>query len=168
MSGVALRRATQADAAPVTALLAAAGAALAAQGFRNWEQPYPLAQVKRDIEERALCVVSDGNELVATFTLGPAPVLPYEPAPWPDLALAAAYLNRMAVLPARQGTGLGRWCLAEVDREAATLGAAAVRCDVLAGNRRACRFYEGHGYRACGTREHSGWQFCCYERRLAP
>jgi hypothetical protein len=46
------------------------------------------------------------------------------------------------------------------------LGASAVRCDVIADNLRLCRFYAQHGYRACGTREHSGWCFRCYECRI--
>jgi len=168
VSSLALRRAGPAEAAPVAALLASAGAALAAQGFRNWERPYPLDRVKRDIEERVVFLVTDGDDPVATFTLGSSAVIPYALPPWPDPALAAVYLNRMAVLPARQGTGLGRWCLAEIDREATTRGASAVRCDVLAENGRACRFYESHGYRDWGMREHSSWQFRCYERRIVP
>jgi GNAT superfamily N-acetyltransferase len=168
MSELALRRAGPADAATITALLAAAGAALVTQGFRNWESAYPLERVQRDIEERAVFLVTDGGESVGTFTLGRAPVIPYVPPPWPDAAASAAYLNRMAILPSRQGSGLGRWCLAELDREARALGTSAVRCDVVADNGRLCRFYEGHGYRAWGTREHSGWLFRCYERRLVP
>jgi len=168
VSALALRRAGTADAARVTALLAAAGAALVTQGFRNWERAYPLELVLRDIERRAVFLGIDGDDAVATFTLGHAPVIPYVPPPWPDAALAAVYLNRMAVLPARQETGVGGWCLAEIDREARALGAAAVRCDVLADNHRACRFYERAGYVSWGTREHSGWTFRCCERRLAP
>lgn len=168
MSDLALRRAGLVDTAPVTALLAAAGAALVAQGFRNWERAYPLERVHRDIEQRAVFLVTDGGEAVGTFTLGHSPVVPYVPPPWPDAALPAAYLNRMAILPSRQGSGLGRWCLTAIDREALALGVSAVRCDVLAENGRACRFYESHGYRSCRTREHSGWLFRCNERRIVP
>jgi GNAT superfamily N-acetyltransferase len=168
MSDLTLRRAGPTDAAMVTALLAVAGAALVAQGFRNWERAYPLERVQADIEERSVFLVEDGSDLVGTFTLGGSASVPYAPPPWPEAALAAVYLNRMAIAPSRQGSGLGRWCLAEIDREALALGACAVRCDVLADNDRACRFYEGHGYRAWGSREHSGWLFRCYERRIVP
>ena len=161
------RRAGVRDADDVARLLAAAGARLAAEGFRNWDPPYAVERVRRDAAEREVWLVrEDDDSAVATYTLATAPARPYDPAPWPDPTLPAVYLNRLAVDPARQGTGLGAWCLAAIDARAAALGARAVRCDVLRENGALRRFYERRGYVAHGERAHSGWTFVCYERRL--
>lgn len=164
-----LRRAVRADAPAVQALLAAAGEALARQGFANWLPPYPLERLARDVDERDVYVVHSADaEVAATFTLAPTAARPYQPAPWPDADLPAQYLNRLAVAPALQGRGLGSWCLREIERLARAAGARAIRCDVLAANAVLRRFYERHGYVARGKRSHSGWTFACYERLLDP
>lgn len=159
-----LRRASPDDAGTVHALLAAAGRALAEQGFRNWDPPYPLERVARDVAEREVWLAERGERAVATYTLAPAPVRPYVPAPWRDVAAPALYLNRLAVDPSLQGQGFGAACLAAIDVRAAALGARAIRCDVLAANARLCACYERHGYERRGERAHSGWTFACYER----
>ena len=166
-------RACPADAEAVYELLAAAGRRLAMEGFHNWDPPYPRQRVAADIDEGAVFVVRSGplsdlgaGALVATYALRAAPVRAYAPAPWADPDAPARYLNRLAVGPRVQGRGVGGWCLAHVATQAATEGARAVRCDVLAANVGLRRFYERAGYRVCGTRTHSGWEFACYEHRL--
>ena len=88
------------------------------------------------------------------------------PPPWPEPNVPARYLNRMAVEPALQGSGIGAWCLAHIETEARRDGARAIRCDVLSANLRLRRFYERWGYQPCGARAHSGWDFTCYERSI--
>jgi GNAT superfamily N-acetyltransferase len=166
-----LRRATLADAPALHALLAAAGEALARQGFANWLPPYPLARLTSDVAARDVYVVYPVHEReapapLATFTLGRDPVRPYDPAPWPRPDAPALYLNRLAVDPARQGRGVGAWCLARIDALARDAGVVALRADVLAANTALCAFYERHGWVARGDRTHSGWTFTCYERSL--
>jgi GNAT superfamily N-acetyltransferase len=160
------RRAGLDDVDTVARLLAAAGARLAADGFRNWDPPYPADRVRHDVEAREVWVVIEDDVPVATYTLARAPSRPYEPPPWPDPGMEGLYLNRLAVDPARQGSGVGGWCLAEVDARAAALDVRAVRCDVLRENAALRQFYERRGYVAHGERAHSGWTFVCYEKRL--
>ena len=161
-----IRTAHRRDAAAVHDLLAAAARELAAQGFRNWVSPYPLALIEIAIDDGALVVAHDHTTLVGTYTLRTSPSHPYVPAPWSEPGLPSRYLNRMAVVPASQGRGIGRMMLGHVAARAADEGARAVRCDVLSANRRLRGFYERAGYRAFGTREHSGWTFTCYELNL--
>jgi ribosomal protein S18 acetylase RimI-like enzyme len=75
-------------------------------------------------------------------------------------------VNRLAVDPARQGEGIGRWCLETIASMGASDGVTSIRCDVLSANARLRAFYERAGYVARGTRAHSGWEFTCYERVL--
>ena len=163
---LAWRLVSPAEVEAVAALLAAAGAALAGQGFRNWAAPYPAERLRADLRERQVVAGWDGTALRACFLLGATAPVPYGDLQWPAGAVPAAYLNRMAVAPAHQGRGLGAECLTEVHRRAAALGARVVRCDVLRANQRLQAFYARHGYVRAGARAHSGWEFACYERVL--
>jgi GNAT superfamily N-acetyltransferase len=168
------RRATPVDAARVHALLAAAGDALAARGFTNWIPAYPLANVERDVVERAVYLVEHRGGaapvaapvVVGTFMLGPRPHRPYTGMSWAAADEPAQYLNRMAIAPAWHGHGIGSWCLAEMVRLAREAGAGAVRCDVYEPNLRTRAFYERGGFVARGTRSYGGRTFVCYERVL--
>ncbi len=168
--------ATRDDIDAVHALLARAGEALAAAGFTNWVPPYPREKVAEAVRQGVLYAVremADGRRqkadarLVATYILRPAPVHPYVGIAWGTPDDRARYLNRLAVDPALQGTGIGAWCLEEIARHCTREGATAIRCDVIKANTRLCRFYERGGYVARGEREHSGWHFTVYERVLA-
>ena len=165
---LAVHLATPADAPRVHAILAAAGDALAAEGFTNWIPAYPLENVERDVVERAVYLVTASAEGlptadVGTFMLGPEPHRPYKAMAWAAPDAPAFYLNRMAIAPAWHGRGLGSWCLAEIARLARGAGARAVRCDVYEPNARTRAFYERAGFVARGTRSHSERTFVCYE-----
>ena len=170
---LATRRATPADAATVHALLAAAGDALAAQGFTNWIPAYPLTKVEADIVERAVYLVeaTDAHGVVTdigTFMLGPRPHRLYAGIAWAVPDEPAQYINRMAIAPEWHGRGLGSWCLREMTRLARKAGARALRCDVYEPNLRTRAFYERGGFVARGTRAYTGRTFVCYELVLDP
>jgi ribosomal protein S18 acetylase RimI-like enzyme len=163
---LSLRLAQQEDAGAIHTLLASVGEALAGQGFDNWQPPYPIERIRAFISEREVWMVFGAGQLVASYTLGSTPPRPYEVEPWPEPTLPSLYLNRLAVDPARQGQGIGSWCLTNIVARARELGAAAIRCDVLEANPALRAFYELHGYVARGKRSHSGWSFVCYERLI--
>jgi GNAT superfamily N-acetyltransferase len=157
------------DVDAVHALLSAAGDRLAAGGFPNWLPAYPRERVAENISDRLVWIVREasGADLVATYALRPLSVHPYNGVEWADPSAIARYLNRLAVHPAQQGRGVGRWCLQRVAEQCATDGATAVRCDVLQANVPLRRFYERNGYTLRGDRFHSGWWFAVYERVIA-
>jgi ribosomal protein S18 acetylase RimI-like enzyme len=159
--------ATADDIDAVYALLASAGARLAARGFPNWLPAYPRERVAENIDDGLVWRVVSGEELVAAYTLRPLPTHPYVGIEWHDAEAIARYLNRLAVSPEHQGRGIGRWCLAQVAEQCAAEGATAVRCDVLQANVPLRRFYERQGYEARGERFHSEWHFTVYERVLS-
>lgn len=166
LGGLTLRRATVDDASRLHELVAAAGLAMAEQGFRNWLSPITAEQFVDDIGTREVYVVSDRGLAVGTFTLGATARRPYSPEPWLDPGAPALYLSRLAVEPALQGGGIGGWCLEQIERLARERGARAVRCDVLTANTRLRRLYERFGYEPRGERAHGGWGFTCYERLI--
>ena len=90
LDGLELRRATVGDAPRLHEIVAAAGRAMAAQGFDNWLSPDPTERFVEDITTREVYVVLtartgrdqtlSGNP-IATFTLGTTARRPYSPEP---------------------------------------------------------------------------------------
>lgn len=153
-----------AEAAAVHAVLAACGADLARQGFRNWQPPYPLERLTADVVAREVWAVWMGDDVVATFTLGTTPPHPVDAPAWREPGEPALYLSRLAVHPGAQGHGLGAWCMGRVERRARELGCRAVRFDVLAANARLRGFYERLGYERRGERTRAPYTFACYDK----
>lgn len=158
--------ATAGDIDAVHALLSAAGDRLAARGYPNWLPAYPRQRVAENISDGITYAVQGAGAIVAVYTLRPLPVHPYNEIDWADPTAMARYLNRLAVHPAHQGRGVGRWCLQHVAAQCQADGVTAVRCDVLQANIPLRRFYERSGYHDRGSRFHSGLHFSVYEQVL--
>lgn len=153
------------DHAPaVQAVLAACGAALARQGFRNWDPPYPLQRLLADLATREVWAVWRDDVLAATFTLGTTPPHPDDPPQWREPDAPALYLSRLAVLPSVQGMGLGAWCMDRIEARARELGCRTVRFDVLSANPRLRSFYEREGFEMRGERRRGAFVFACYDK----
>lgn len=76
------------------------------------------------------------------------------------------YLTSMAVAPAQQRRGVGRACLAEVDRLAREWGCDAVRLDGFDAPAGAVGFYEKCGYRTVNRGEYLGVKLVWLEKAL--
>jgi len=152
---------------PLHAILRACSADLRdRRGLRFWDPPYPLERLRQDAAERAVYGVRLGGTIVATFTVGTVPPLPYDPAAWFEPAARALYVSRLAVLPKHQGQGIGSACLAAIERLARDASCAAVRCDAFAGDPLLLRFYERAGFIPRGTIELPEGAFTLLEKRL--
>ena len=156
------------------AILCACGLDLNARlGLGHWDPPYPLHLLQRDAREKEDYAVADterGQRPLATFTLGTQPPPYYGDATlWAEPAAHAAYLTRLAVLPAEQGRGIGRWCMARAEALARERGWAYLRLDVHGGHTSLARFYQGLGYEPRGTvavRSPNEPGLLCFEKRL--
>ena len=166
-----IRRAQPDDAAAIHALLEACGLHLLhTTGLDNWVPPYPLERLREDLAGRARKVfgVWEDGALVATFTLSGEQPGAYDREPWALGDAPAAYVNRLAVTPLLQGTGLGSWCTREAERLARAFGFEAIRLDAFARNERLVAFYRARGYDDRGTRRRGAMEFVAFERALPP
>lgn len=145
------------------AIVTACGRAMAARGLPYWDPPYPLDRMRAEAAERdVLLVVEDGAD-VATFTLGATPLTAYTRF---ERAVPALYLNRLAVVPARWGGGLGRFCMSVVEARARAAGARAVRFDAVTANAPLIAFYRGLGYVERGPHRIGDLPVTCFEKEL--
>jgi GNAT superfamily N-acetyltransferase len=149
------------------ALVAACGRTLRDRlGLSHWDPPYPRERMAEEAMTREVWLVSDGATPVATFTLGADPITPY-PEDVFDPSVPAIYLNRLAVVPARWGGGIGTFCLGEVESRARAVGARAVRFDAARSHTRLDALYRRLGYQARGPAKIGAVDVICYEKRIA-
>jgi GNAT superfamily N-acetyltransferase len=148
------------------ALVAACGRALRERlGLSHWEPPYPRERMAEEAMTREVWLVSDGATPVATFTLGADPITRY-PDDIFDPTVPAIYLNRLAVVPARWGGGIGTFCLGEVESRARAVGARAVRFDAATAHTRLAGLYRRLGYFERGPAKVGSVDVTCFEKRI--
>jgi GNAT superfamily N-acetyltransferase len=179
------RRAAPGDVDPLHAIVAACGLHLhRTLGLPHWDPPYALERMRQDAAEREVYAVTDGEteagaadaftagapqprgRIVGTFTVGERPIACYSPSLWSVPSASALYLNRLAIVPDLQGRGLGRACMAEVERLAALRDSAFVRLDAVTAHAALCDFYRRLGYLERGPFDNLGVPVTCFEKSL--
>ncbi|HET7773431.1 MAG TPA: GNAT family N-acetyltransferase [Burkholderiaceae bacterium] len=138
-----LRPATPSDTAQVAAILQAAAAQLAEQGWPLWlPEEVSAERVAADAALGQYYLAFDGEQAVGTMRFQLE-----DPDFWPEVpAGASAYVHRVAVLPAWAGRGLSSFLLDEACRLAREAGRAALRLDT-ASDRGALRaLYVRYGF----------------------
>ena len=114
-------------------------------GLTHWRPPYPIETMRKNAAELDVYGVHYGTSVVGTFTVG-STGWRHDSSHWLNPAHKPLYLNKLAVLPAWQGHGWGRWCMQQVERLAYERGCKAVRFDAITGNLPLHAFYRGLGY----------------------
>jgi GNAT superfamily N-acetyltransferase len=110
----------------------------------------------------AVFVAREGAEIVATLRLTTKKPWAIDASyftPCPRLL----YLLAMAVTPARQGQGIGRWCMEEVRQIAKAWPADRIRLDAYDAEAGAGEFYARCGCKEVGRRSYRGTALIYYE-----
>lgn len=165
MPGRTCRRATADDASHLADLHAAVAVRLTEQFGRGpWSSNTTANGVLFALRRSQVYVVHEEEEIIATFRLSTR-------RPWAIDATCFVpcskplYLTAMAVLPSRQRTGVGRWCLQEADRIAREEQAGAIRLDTYDAQGGAGGFYLSNGYREIARCSYRNIPLIYFERR---
>jgi ribosomal protein S18 acetylase RimI-like enzyme len=75
-------------------------------------------------------------------------------------------VHRLCIDPKYQGQGIARTLMDYAEQYGKEQGYGSIRLDAFVNNPRACRLYEGLGYKAVGTVEFRKGKFYCFEREL--
>ena len=162
------QRATEADAAEIAALRSAAARELTAlHGRGHWSFEVTDRSVAFGIRTSYVLAALDDGRIVGTLRLSTKKPWAIDPAYFTAVD-RALYLTSMAVLPDRQGQGLGRALLALADPVARAWGAGAIRLDAYDAPAGAGGFYAACGYAERGRVSYRGTPLIYYERVLAP
>lgn len=123
------------------------------KGYDIWNEIYPLCVLEEDVMAKDLYILSDNSEIVAAFALktthaGAKAVI------WPEGEHQACYLERFAVHPQVEGTGIAHEAICGAKDLAKTRGAA-LRLFVVRENKQALARYRQEGFRMAVGEYHS-------------
>lgn len=133
-------------------------------GLRHWAPPYPLHLMRRDAGQKSVYAVCDGDQTVATFTIGTQPSADYDMTMWASPNKKAMYVSHLAVLPDFQGRGIGTWCMKAVEHLATDGGCVAVRLDAYEKHLKLLEFYDRLGYQRRGVIRVQEFGLVCFEK----
>ncbi len=159
---------SESDADAIAALrVAVADRLTAIHGKGPWSLAGTAKSVHRALLYDGLFVLRRGNSVLATLILTTR-------KPWAidtqyfAPARRPLYITSMAVDPAWQQRGIGRSCLADVDRLAGIHSADALRLDAFDAPAGAGPFYEKCGYREVKRVSYRQMPLIYYERSVTP
>lgn len=113
----------------------------------QWKWIYPNRFIyKSDIQSGTMYGVKEGNKYVAVVTLDDKQSKGYQSLVWRDTKGKPGCIHRLAVLPGRQGQGLGKFLLNYAEKLAQDKGHTSIRIDVYKINEAAVALYKKNGY----------------------
>ena len=121
-------------------------------GVGHWSGVSTLRTLKKRALEQPIFAIENDGAMVGTFTLSEKKIGFYRKSWFAQPEDPAIYLTDMAIDPAEQRKGSGRWCMKRIESIARSSGLRAVRFDAYDAPAGAGAFYRKCGY----TRVHRG------------
>ncbi len=138
------------DAEVIATLRTLVGTHLAAiHGAGHWSRVVSAKDVLKRMATGQVFQVRQRERVIATLCLTTRKPRAIDPSYFSPVR-RPIYLVDMAVDPAHQGQGIGRWCLGEVERHVEGRSGGAIRLDAYDGPMGASDFYRRCGYREVG------------------
>ena len=163
-----LQPASPEDAVALAALHNAVADHLTQQhGHGPWSSRTTERSVLTAMRTSRIFLVRAGAEIVATFRFATKKPWAIDPSYF-SARCKSLYVLSMAVTPARQRQGIGRWCLEQAKQVAREWPAEAIRLDAYAGDGGAGRFYARCGFREVGRVTYRKAPLIYYELLLQP
>jgi GNAT superfamily N-acetyltransferase len=161
--GFKFQTATTQDAAELAALhIAVAEHLTSLHGSGPWSSKTSETGILYAMRNSRVFVVRDGNEIVATLRLATKKPWAIDLRHFTDCQ-RPLYLLAMAVRPARQRKGIGRWSLAQARQAAEAWPADAIRLDAYDDNAGAGGFYARCGFTEVGCATYRNAALIYYE-----
>ncbi len=141
-------------------------------GLGHWIPAYPLELMQQDAITRNVYAVREGLRAVATFTVSTQAPDYYQMDMWQNPSARAFYVSRLAVMPAYQDRGIGRWCMRQIEQLATAAECSVVRLDAYYKHLRLFEFYQRLGYQKRGvltrrTKRYGETGCVCFEKLLS-
>src|SRR3984957_16292964 len=163
---LSFRRGSEKDAADLAALHTAAARHLTdIHGSGPWSSRTTEKGILFALRHSSVIILQEGEKIVATLRLASKKPWAIDPSYFTKCR-KPVYLLAMAVVPARQRQGIGKKCLDEAERIAATMGADAIRLDAYDANAGAGGFYKRCGYAETGRVTYRNAPLVYYELLL--
>lgn len=135
-------------------------------GQGPWSHSSTVKGVLYDLRNSVLYIAKHRQKIVATLALCSKKPWAIDPQYFTECQ-KPLYLIAMAVAPDWQGKGVGRQCLAEVDKIAAARPTKAIRLDAYDAEAGAGEFYRRCGYNEVGRASYRNVPLIYFERLIS-
>jgi len=164
-----IRQASSEDVEPLYDVLVKCGLDMRDRlGLTHWAPAYPRGLFEEHTEKGLVYSVEvRGGEPVATFTAGCDAPHYLDLSLWPNGAEPSFYLSQLAVSPKLQGRGIGRACIAAVERLALEHGCRSIRLDAAEAHAELLDWYLDLGYRESCRYEAFGTRMVGFEKLVS-
>lgn len=164
-----IHRASPADAETLYSILVECGLEMRDRlGLTHWVPAYPRDPFEQHVQKGTAYSVELGSgRLVATFTASRDAPDYLDLSLWPNGAEPSFYLSQLAVSPKLQGRGIGRACIAAVERLALEHGCRSIRLDAAESHAGLLDWYLKLGYRESCRYEAFGTRMVGFEKLVS-
>lgn len=164
-----LNRALPGDLTSICNLYKAVCAQMEETGLTQWAWgEYPSEDIAReDIAAGRLYVAREGDAIICVVAVDRHQDEEYKDVDW-LFGVKPGCFHRLAILPEKQGHGLAKQALADIDEILRSLGCDCLRCDTCTDNPHAQHVYTAAGMRHAGNVRFStrSLDFLCFEKPL--
>ena len=130
----------------------------------HWHPFMDLETFKKVMKDKDLYGVYQNQTAIATFNISTQSRDYYHEELWSNPGEKALYLGQLAINPALQKKGIGKWCMQQVERMAFKMGCKAIRFDALDSHPWLKAFYKNLDYSPCGIVTPNKWDLACFEK----
>jgi GNAT superfamily N-acetyltransferase len=134
--------------------------------LRHW---YPFMDIeifKATLHTKCLYMVYQYDIPVATFNLSTYARDYYAEELWSIPSQNPSYLGQLGIKPNLQGNGMGKWCMAEIEKIAKENKHDTLRFDAVDTHPWLNLFYKKLGYSPCAAVQPQQWKLVCFEKAL--
>lgn len=161
-----IRKAKQNEINDIMHIIKKAVGNMISQGIDQWDDIYPNEEViKRDLYEESLYVYYDGI-VKGIIVLNEHQDDEYETVRWKMLYGRPMVIHRLCIDPDYQGIGIANAMIDFAESFAVDNKYDSIRLDAFVHNNKACRLYEGNGYKRVGLVNFRKGLFYCYEKYI--
>ncbi|BDS12569.1 GNAT family N-acetyltransferase [Aureispira anguillae] len=156
----------------IVALYKSCGQDMLQKGFDNWGADYPpVESVQKDIEDKQLYCLIEGNKLLAVIVLDEKQPDQYKTVNWQFQASKILVVHRLAVAITERKKGYARQLMQFAEDYACQYNYPLIRLDAYSINHSLLKFYERLGYQSAKEAIYLGANikhpFICFEKRLS-
>ncbi len=161
-----IRKAKQNEINKIMNIIKKAVSNMISQGIEQWDDIYPNEEViKRDLYEESLYVYYE--EMVkGIIVLNEHQDDEYETVEWKMQYGRPMVIHRLCIDPDYQGIGIAKAMIDFAEGFAVNNKYDSIRLDAFVYNNKACRLYEGKGYKRVGVVNFRKGPFYCYEKYI--
>lgn len=111
-----------------------------------WNDEFPFCILEDDISNKEMYVIEEDDKIIGTFSLSTFDNPDYHVINWTSDNKKWFYLNRLVILPSKQGKGYAKYAMNYIEKYAKESDFEVVRLTVHKDNKYAIELYENVGF----------------------